>query len=58
MFFFFFLPFLEPLPSAYGGTQAKGLIGAVVAGLRQSHSIVGSEPYLQPTPWLTAMPDP
>ena len=27
---------------AYGGSQAKGLIGAVAAGLRQSHSRMGS----------------
>ena len=44
--------------AAYGGSQARGLIGAVSAGLRQSHSNVGSEPRLQPTPQLTAMPDP
>ena len=34
------------------------LIGNVAAGLRQSHSNVGSEPRLQPTPQLTATPDP
>ena len=33
-------------PSAYGGPQARGLIGAVVAGLRHSHSNMGSEPCL------------
>ena len=43
---------------AYGGSQARGLIGAVAAGLRQSHSNAGSEPRLRPTPQLTAMPDP
>ena len=30
-------------PSVYGGSQARGLIGAVAAGLRQSHSNAGSE---------------
>ena len=35
---------------AYGGPQARGPIGAVATGLRQSHSKVGSEPCLQPTP--------
>ena len=45
-------------PEAYGGSQARGLIGAVATGLRQSHSNVGSEPRLQPTPQLTATPDP
>ena len=45
-------------PSAYGGSQARGRIGAVATGLRHSHSHVGSEPRLQPTPQLTATPDP
>ena len=43
---------------AYEGSHARGLIGAVAAGLCQRHSNVGSEPHLQPTPQLTAMPDP
>ena len=38
---------------AYGGSQARGLIGAV-ASLCQGHSNSGSEPCLQPTPQLTA----
>ena len=41
---------------AYGGSQAKGLIIAVAAGLHLSH--VGSEPHVRATPQLTAMPDP
>ena len=49
-FFFFFLTFLWAAPTAYGGSQARGLIGAVATGLRQSHSNAGSEPRLQPTP--------
>jgi len=44
-------------PSACGGSQARGRIRAMAAGLRQSHSNVGSEPCLQPTPQLTAMLD-
>ena len=44
-------------PAAYGVSQARGLIGAVAASLRQSHSNAGSEPCLQPTPQLTATPD-
>ena len=43
---------------AYGGSQARGLIRAVATGLLQSHSNAGSEPYLKPTPQLTASPDP
>ena len=45
-------------PAAYGGSQARGWIGAVVAGLCQSHSNVGSRPHLQPTPQLRATLDP
>ena len=29
---------------AYGGSQARGLIGAVAAGPRQTHNNAGSEP--------------
>ena len=43
---------------AYGGSQARGLIGAVAAGLYQSHSNPRSKPRPQPTPQLTAMLDP
>ena len=45
-------------PAAYGGSQARGLIGAVAAGLHQSHSNVGSELRLRPTPQVAATPDP
>ena len=33
-------------PAAYGGSQARGLIGAVATGLRHSHSNDGSELHL------------
>ena len=33
-------------PAAYGGSQARGQIGAAAAGLHQSHSNTGSEPHL------------
>ena len=45
-------------PMAYGGSQARGRIGAIAASLRQSHSNGGSEPCLRPTPQLTATLDP
>ena len=45
-------------PMAYWGSQARGLIRAVAAGLRQSHSNAGFEPRLRPTPQLTATSDP
>ena len=41
----------------YGGSQARGPIGATATGLRQSHSNAGSEPRFQPTPQLRATPD-
>ena len=53
-----FFAFSRAAPAAYGGSQARGLIGAVATGLRQSHSNTGSEPRLRPTPQLTATPDP
>ena len=59
--FFFFLVFLAislAAPAAYGGSQGRGLIGAVATGLHHSHSNTGSEPRLQPTPQLTVTPDP
>ena len=31
---------------AYGGSQARSPIGAITAGLRQSHSSLGSEDFL------------
>ena len=55
--FFVFLLFLWAAPTAYGGSQARGLIGAAAAGLHQSHSNLGPELRLQPTPQLTATPD-
>ena len=57
--FFFFLSFFfsRAAVAAYGGSQARGLIGAIATGLRQSHSNAGSKPLLQPTPQLTATPD-
>ena len=47
---FVFLAISWATPAAYGGSQARGRIGAVATGLRQSHSNAGSEPRLQPTP--------
>ena len=57
MYFFFFF-FSRAAPEVYGGSQARGLIGAVAAGLRQSHSNAGSELCMLPTPQLTATPVP
>ena len=56
--FFGFLPFSSANPTAYGSSQARGPIGAMAAGLYQSHSNTGSEPCLQTIPQLMEMPDP
>ena len=45
-------------PGAYGGSQARGVIGAVASSLHHSHSNVGFKLHLRPTPQLTATPDP
>ena len=59
-FFFFFglFAFSRAAPAAYGDSQGRGLIGALASGLCQSHRNTRSEPRLQPTPQLTATPDP
>ena len=54
----FFFAFSRAASEAYGDSQARGLIGAVATGLRQSHSNVGSKPHLQPTPQLTTPDQP
>ena len=55
LFFYF-----RACPMAYGGSQARGQIGASAAGLHHSHSKAGSEPSLQPTSQLRQhrIPDP
>ena len=45
--FIFWLP--RATPTAYGGSQARGQIGAIAIGLLQSHSNAGSEPSLPHT---------
>ena len=59
-FFFVCLFFclFRDAPAAHGVSQARGLIRAVAAGLCQSHSNTASKLHLQPTPQLTATPDP
>ena len=55
--FFFFFFFSGLPPTAYGGSQARGQIRAVGAGLHHSHSNTRSERRRQPVLQLTAMPD-
>ena len=52
-FFFFFFLLFRATPMAYGGSPARGQIGAVATCLCHSHA--GSELCLQPTPQLMAM---
>ena len=58
LFKFIFSCLFRTVPMAYGGSQARGPIGAVAAGLRHSHSHARSEPRLQPTPQLVTTPTP
>ena len=58
LFFFFFFFFFRAAPMACGGSQARGWIKAVAAGLHHSHSNTRSEPCLWTTPQLLAMLDP
>ena len=44
--FFFFFVFSKATPTAYGTSQARGLIGAPVASLHHSHTTTRSEPCL------------
>ena len=53
--FFFFL--FRATHAAYESSQARGRIGAVAAGLHHSHSNIGSEPHLPPTPQVIATQD-
>ena len=59
-FFFFFFHFLlfRAAPMAHGSSQAMGGVTAAASVLHRSHSNLGSEPCLQPTAQLIAMPDP
>ena len=56
-YFLIFFAIFWAATTAYGGSQARGRIGAVATSLHQSHSNAGSEPRLQPTPQLMATPD-
>ena len=45
-FFIFIFCLFRAAPTAYGGSQARSLIGAIAAGLHHSHSNARSEPHL------------
>ena len=68
-FFFFFFCLFRAVPTAYGGSQARGQIGTIALAYatatamldqscsRRSHSNMGFKPHLQPTPQLMATLD-
>ena len=58
IFNFLFFCLFRAAPMAYGGSQARGLMGAVASGLCHSHRNAGSKPHLQLAPQLMATPDP
>ena len=50
IFYFFVFCLFRARPAAYGGSQARGLIGAAATGLHHNRSNAESEPHLRPTP--------
>ena len=50
--------FSRATSAAHGGSQPRGLIGAIAAGLHHSHSNTRSEPRLWPALQLMATLDP
>ena len=52
-FLFVYVCLFRAACMAYGGSQARGQIRAIAAGLRHSHSNMGPQLHLQPTPQLT-----
>ena len=56
--FFCLFIFSRASPAPHGASQARGLIGGIATSLHQTHSNKGSEPSLQPTLQLMAMPGP
>ena len=58
LFSFLFLNFFRAAPAAYASSWARGQIEAGTAGFCHSHHTTRSEPHLQSTSQLAAMPDP
>ena len=57
LFFFSFWLF-RATPAAYGGSQARGQIGAVATSLRHSHSSARPRPCLRPNTTAHGKADP
>ena len=58
LFSFFVFCLFRATPTAYEGSQARGLAGATAAVLHHCHSNARSKTRLRLTPQLTATPDP
>ena len=59
IFLYIYTLLFRAAPAAYGGSQARGHIGATAAGLRHSQGNgARTEPSLGPSPQLMAMLDP
>ena len=58
LFLILFFAFFRVVPMLYGSSQTRDWIRAIAAGLCHSHSNVGSEPHLWPTPQLMITLDP
>ena len=58
LFIYYVFGLCRAAPAAYGGCQARVLIGAGATGLHHSHSNATSEPHRRPTPQLPATSDP
>ena len=58
IFFFIFFFLFMATSAAYGGSQARGPVGATAASLYHSHSNARSKPHLRTTPQLMATLDP
>ena len=58
LFVCLFVWLFRAVPIAYGGSQARGPIGAAAAGLHHSHSSTRSKPCLWPTSQVMATLDP
>ena len=52
---YIYLLLFRAAPEAYGGSKARGPIGALTTGLHHSNSYAGSQPHLRPIPQLMAM---
>ena len=58
LFIYLFFGLFRAVSEAYESSKGRGQNGAVAAGYSHIHSNARSEPHVQPTLQLMAMPDP